>query len=1035
MLCVALAAGIGPANAAKQYYVAPTGDDLAGEGSEVAPWQTLAKVRDEVALHIALLPEGRMTEDIVVYLRGGGYPLWETLVLDADDGGNNGYRVLWRNYPGEEPILSGGTLVDGFNDLDGDGIHSVDVGTLEFRSLYVGNQRMVRAQQPNVDYEETYQSLPAAWGRNTAKRFTSRFYKDFARLNREHVQGPGMLDYRDWGIDTNGVVEFVGAMGFREVRGRIIHYDDQKKWSTWDVNMMFGKDQEHRMGYDKYPFYFENSLVFVDRPGEWFLDKGGVSHILHYMPRLDDLDEGSNIVAEVLVPRGNSVLVAVTNTQNIAFYGLSFEHSAFDEVHVQRMTGLSYDTTGQEIVNGSNKPATDGAVELKHVRNIHFERNRFQHTGANAIVMHEGVKQFGAVGNIFTDIGDTAVVMHGGLFYRAGTFTNYYSGDPLDPPYVYTRSDALEDIVIRNNLIRGCGKQIRWGGGVFSGYPARAYIEQNQFSDMLNGYVVNVGWGAYSWSPGEPEPVGSREITHRGDYFMRHNTVRNNEFYDVMSLADDAGVIHTKSASSDYVLNVLMTGNWFHDIDTTAFRSYERGLGKWMFYLDNSTANCIVSNNVSTDIAGTAWGGRGGGITAGEWQFLQEADNRYATNNLFVHNYDETLSRNYIGDKSAAEGEGIYEMYDPEDADISARIADVKANAGLQAAYQNLTNTLTAGSVGGGGNPAGEVSGLVAKWSMENHGLDETPHARHLILVGNTFYKTNAIVGDASLWFGGTTNDYAFCSGYKGIAGGSARTVSAWIQTTNTRSLICRWGRDEAGGKWAVSLSGGRLQVGVHGGNIKGSTILSDGQWHHVAVTLDDDGSPTIDEAKLYVDGIQETISNVKIKPVNTIPLESVVLGASGSNAHQGYLDDVRIYNRALLAAEVHALANFDSDSDSIPDWWEISYFGRQINGTIDIDSDGFDNRSEFISGHDPTSRQSFFSIQSAISMGSRKGFLIHWEPVKGRVYTIRRSSSLLSPGRKIGTAFYPQNSYTDTVHSSKSGFYRVDVRMDSRGT
>ncbi|WP_308635303.1 right-handed parallel beta-helix repeat-containing protein [Paenibacillus silvisoli] len=84
------------------YYVAVHGSD-SNPGTEQEPFASLTKARDCVRSI-----NGLMTEDIVVYIRGGIYYLDREFALDDRDSGSNGFNVQYRNYPGETPILYGG---------------------------------------------------------------------------------------------------------------------------------------------------------------------------------------------------------------------------------------------------------------------------------------------------------------------------------------------------------------------------------------------------------------------------------------------------------------------------------------------------------------------------------------------------------------------------------------------------------------------------------------------------------------------------------------------------------------------------------------------------------------------------------------------------------------------------------------------------------------------------------------------------------------------------------------------------------------
>ena len=84
-----------------------------------------------------------MKSDITVYLRGGVYPITETLELKPSDSGMNGYRVKYQNYPGETPVLSGGTQITDFSLFDEQkNIYQAKVKPgSRFRQLYVDGKK------------------------------------------------------------------------------------------------------------------------------------------------------------------------------------------------------------------------------------------------------------------------------------------------------------------------------------------------------------------------------------------------------------------------------------------------------------------------------------------------------------------------------------------------------------------------------------------------------------------------------------------------------------------------------------------------------------------------------------------------------------------------------------------------------------------------------------------------------------------------------------------------------------------------------
>lgn len=133
-----------PAAAAIQatYYVSPTGSD-SNPGTLAQPFATIAKARDVVRTINA-----SMTGDIYVYLRGGTYTLSQTLAFNDSDSGTNGHNVIYQNYAGETPIISGGQNITGWEIYDpGNSIYrAVAPNGFDTRQLYVNGLRATRAQ-------------------------------------------------------------------------------------------------------------------------------------------------------------------------------------------------------------------------------------------------------------------------------------------------------------------------------------------------------------------------------------------------------------------------------------------------------------------------------------------------------------------------------------------------------------------------------------------------------------------------------------------------------------------------------------------------------------------------------------------------------------------------------------------------------------------------------------------------------------------------------------------------------------------------
>ncbi len=215
-------------------------------------------------------------------------------------------------------------------------------------------------------------------------------------------------------------------------------------------------------------------------------------------------------------------------------------------------------------------------------------------------------------------------------------------------------------------------------------------------------------------------------------------------------------------------------------------------------------------------------------------------------------------------------------------------------------------------------------TGLAAWWM-----LDEESGATASDSSGNEHHGT-LVNMDSNDWVAGKigncldfdgADDYVEATGYLGIGGSQVRTCCAWIRTIESSGSILTYGSGSVlYGEWLFILNGeGRLQLGINGGNIIGTTIVSDGQWHHVAVVLEApiSGPVKVQDLRLYIDGLPElgiyTNPDAEFHTELSFPVrigvkESGVGGVLGL-FFSGQIDDVRIYNRSLSEAEIAELA------------------------------------------------------------------------------------------------------------------------------
>ncbi len=136
-------------------------------------------------------------------------------------------------------------------------------------------------------------------------------------------------------------------------------------------------------------------------------------------------------------------------------------------------------------------------------------------------------------------------------------------------------------------------------------------------------------------------------------------------------------------------------------------------------------------------------------------------------------------------------------------------------------------------------------------------------------------------------------------------------TVAAWMNArmlgANNLSVLAKAVGVDTSNSWQLEIVGTSRKLSFTGGSqhyLESPAVISLGAWHHVAGTWD--GTTK----RLYVDGALVS----SIASTVTYDRHAVYLGADENNGvlalpFDGVLDDLRVYNRALPAAELAALA------------------------------------------------------------------------------------------------------------------------------
>ncbi|MBT5715663.1 MAG: hypothetical protein HOI70_01990, partial [Opitutae bacterium] len=201
---------------------------------------------------------------------------------------------------------------------------------------------------------------------------------------------------------------------------------------------------------------------------------------------------------------------------------------------------------------------------------------------------------------------------------------------------------------------------------------------------------------------------------------------------------------------------------------------------------------------------------------------------------------------------------------------------------------------------------SGPINGLVAWWKFDEGSgtvaYDSSGNGHDLNLTNGPTWTTGEIGG--ALSFDGV-DDFVQTS----VASNSLPiSISTWIYTHDISGSHSIVDSDEAG-QYGHSLiigyspKNGNYQIGFHDGFVDTSHPASLNQWTHAVVLFDS-------KISFFADGIKNFEQIYQKGNLNGTNFRIGRHSSNYSNFYAGLIDDVRIYDRALSAAEVQALYN-----------------------------------------------------------------------------------------------------------------------------
>lgn len=427
-------------------------------------------------------------QDVVLLMHGGEYELAQPLVFDTNLSGKNGHTITLRAAKGEQPIVSGGRHVKGWQRVHGNIWKAPFESSEKLRSLFVNGKRARMAGSRHliqglgaygqIDIKGTE---PWAFGAGQApegiklqagaEMSTFRNPQD-VELVQNNVWNEKILcvaDMQKWG-DTI-------AVALQQPFSAIL---TTLKWA--------GKTNFDRL------FFVRNAYELLDEPGEFYFDR--TARTLYYISDGEDMTR-----ADVIAPQTEGLIRILgqdNNRQagNLRFEGLTFAYDAWNLMPLEGSRGFggiqSLGLALKYIPDGNWHPTKynscdvpDGTIEVRNARNVKFVRNKFLHlSSAVAINLDNDDSDMDVIANVFCDLLGNVVSVGHPQHYEIG------DGEGRFPRGV---EGLCHDIRITNNYARNVCLDFRQLEALLGFFVKNVSYDHNDIAGTPYG-VVALGW-------------------------------------------------------------------------------------------------------------------------------------------------------------------------------------------------------------------------------------------------------------------------------------------------------------------------------------------------------------------------------------------------------------------------------------------------------------------------------------------------------------------------------------------------------------
>lgn len=317
-----------------QLYVSPKGDDR-NPGTKSSPFKSLEGARNVVRLFKKSNPD----RPVLVRIRGGIYPLEKAVMFENQDSGSEKGRIVYQAMPGEKPVFTGSKVLEkwailkdqqALSKLDPSVRGKVYVTSLTKAGISNFGDPTQLGARPDLYCNQQLQTL-ARWP-------NSGFVKAGRALGKTELP-PTYIAQKG---TREGMIEYLDKRQNRWVQEKDARLGGYWYWDWSDefhpierIDTLTGtiqvREPYHRYGYkDSLRYFGLNLFCELDKPGEWYLDRG--AGLLYWYP-----PEGVDpAIADVRFTSFSAPYMAeLKKCFYITFQGLAFMESRGSAIRIE----------------------------------------------------------------------------------------------------------------------------------------------------------------------------------------------------------------------------------------------------------------------------------------------------------------------------------------------------------------------------------------------------------------------------------------------------------------------------------------------------------------------------------------------------------------------------------------------------------------------------------------------------------------------------------------------------------------------------